>query len=144
MTRLLSSSTLKTILIFSALAVTQITTATTVTIDQLRVGWVSTESGRGTSDILWSGFVTYVACSWKCLHQETSAGFYKWRGIPYWAKTTVEEVAAKVEMVVCYRQFPRTWCSYSSWISVFRLRGCVLLRGNLGPWLTPFSPTRAV
>lgn len=57
-----------------------------------RVGWVSSGSGRSTSDILWGCFTIFLICSWKCVHlhvpslEETEAGWQTTLGgwLPYW------------------------------------------------------------
>jgi hypothetical protein len=77
-------------LAFSALALAQNTIASNTTAGENRVGWVSSGSGRSTSDILWSCFSILLVCTWKCVHlnlprlEESTAGWLKWVCIPYW------------------------------------------------------------
>jgi len=67
------------ILFFSAGALAQNSTA-----GDIRVGWVSSGSGRSTSDILWSCFSILLVCTWKCVHfnvpsiEESEAGWLSW------------------------------------------------------------------
>ncbi|KAJ0421833.1 hypothetical protein BJY00DRAFT_311843 [Aspergillus carlsbadensis] len=57
-----------------------------------KVGWVSAPDGRGTSAILWSCFVVFLVCSWKCTHlnvpsaKESEGGWHTTANgwIPYW------------------------------------------------------------
>lgn len=52
-----------------------------------RVGWISSASGRSTSDILWSCFSILLVCTYKCIHfnvpsrEESEAGWFKWHGL---------------------------------------------------------------
>jgi len=49
-----------------------------------RVGWVSADDGRSTSDILWSCFSILLVCTWKCIHfnvpskNDSEAGWHWW------------------------------------------------------------------
>jgi hypothetical protein len=51
------------------------------------VGWISSASGRSTSDILWSCFSILLVCTYKCIHfnvpsrEENKAGWFKWHGL---------------------------------------------------------------
>lgn len=61
-----------------------------ITASNDRVGWVSSGSGRSTSDILWSCFSILLVCTWKCIHfnvpsiEESEARWHKWGAVPYW------------------------------------------------------------
>jgi hypothetical protein len=51
------------------------------------VGWISSASGRSTSDILWSCFSILLVCTYKCIHfnvasrEESEAEWFKWHGL---------------------------------------------------------------
>jgi hypothetical protein len=63
------------------------TLAQNMTANDNRVGWVSSSSGRSTSDILWSCFSILLVCTYKCIHfnvpsqNESEAGLFKWYGV---------------------------------------------------------------
>ncbi|PMD31518.1 hypothetical protein L207DRAFT_640790 [Hyaloscypha variabilis F] len=56
------------------------------------VGWVSSGSGRSTSDILWSCFSILLVCTYKCIHfnvpsrKESEAGWFTWIWCRKWLK----------------------------------------------------------
>jgi hypothetical protein len=88
-------TTLLTLLAFLTLVPAQDTTTTpNTTGSDDRVGWVSGQGGRSTSNIIWSCFATFLVCSWKCVHlnipsrEESEAGWYTLgrTDVPFWPK----------------------------------------------------------
>jgi hypothetical protein len=68
------------------------TPAQNATASDQHVGWVSSTSGRSTSDILWSCFSILLVCTYKCIHfnvpsrKESEAGWFTWTWWRKWLK----------------------------------------------------------
>jgi hypothetical protein len=66
--------------------------AQNATASDTHVGWVSSASGRSTSDILWSCFSILLVCTYKCIHfnvpsrKESEAGWFTWTWWSRWLK----------------------------------------------------------
>jgi hypothetical protein len=66
--------------------------AQNATVNDKHVGWVSSGSGRSTSDILWSCFSILLVCVYKCIHfnvpsqKESEAGWFTWTWWWKWLK----------------------------------------------------------
>ncbi|KAN0092364.1 hypothetical protein V8E51_018211 [Hyaloscypha variabilis] len=66
--------------------------AQNATASDAHVGWVSSGSGRSTSDILWSCFSILLVCTYKCIHfnvpsrKESEAGWFTWIWCRKWLK----------------------------------------------------------
>lgn len=65
----------------------------------VRVGWVPTNPGRSTMDIVWSCFSVLLICSYKCIHvnlptfEEKHAKWHSVWGIPIWPHKLVRQKA---------------------------------------------------
>jgi hypothetical protein len=66
--------------------------AQNATASDKHVGWVSSASGRSSSDILWSCFSILLVCTYKCIHfnvpsqKESEAGWFTWTWWRKWLK----------------------------------------------------------
>ncbi|KAK2759317.1 hypothetical protein FQN54_002795 [Arachnomyces sp. PD_36] len=97
-------------LINPMLAFAENSTSTDDTVD--RVGWVSSEDRRSTSNILWSCLTVFLVCSWKCVHlhlpseEESEAGWHMLGGwLPYWPEAPLL----------------RTWTRKAKWMCIIVL-----------------------
>ncbi|KAH8757829.1 hypothetical protein F5882DRAFT_444439 [Hyaloscypha sp. PMI_1271] len=89
--------------------------AQNATANDKHVGWVSAESGRSTSDILWSCFSILLVCTYKCFHfnvpsqEESEAGRFTrawwWKLLKKLGWMTLNVLAPEIGIAIAMDQY---------------------------------------